>query len=237
MKKIATIFLTLFIFQSAIGQDDYDRFIQAILKGDTVLAAQIESDYADENKIEPISEYPFPVKNIPGHIFKLNINTLKDTLVDFFKIEYSPEENKYMKKVFYFYMDTIVMSVFFSTESSKDAIFSREYFLQPNTANDIYLTAMDGPWLSKYYYSVNQPIKYTAEFVFKLTKIDENSTAVKVVTINPEIISGKGLGVHGPMSIYTKAQPTTIEEYSLLLFIADKLGDRTLLPLKLPNSQ
>jgi hypothetical protein len=45
-----------------------------------------------------------------------------------------------------------------------------------------------------------------------------------------------GLGVHGPMNIYTKVQPTTIEEYSLLLFIADKLGDGSLLPLKLPKS-
>ena len=129
------------------------------------------------------------------------------------------------------------MSVFFTAESSKGAIFSSEYFLQPNTSNDIYLSAMMAPWLSEYYYSDSQPIEYTADFVFKLTKIDENSTVVKVVAINPEIISGMGLGIHGSMNIYSKAQPTTIEEYSLLLFIADKLGDATLLPLKLPNHQ
>jgi hypothetical protein len=40
------------------------------------------------------------------------------------------------------------------------------------------------PWLSKYYYSDSQPIKYTADFVFKLTKIDESSTDVKVIAVN-----------------------------------------------------
>ena len=237
MKYFATLLLTIFISQIAIGQDDYEKFIQALLKGDTVLAAQIERNYTNENKIEPIKEYPFPVRNITEHVFKLNMNVLKDSLLSFFKIENSPEENQHLRKIFYFYVDTIRMSVFFNAESSQGAIFSREYFLQPNTSNDIYLTAMHKLWLSKYYYSDSQPIKYNADFVFKLTKIDENSTVVKVVAINSEIISGMALGVHGPMNIYTKAQPTTIEEYSLLLFIADKLGDATLLPLKLPNNQ
>ena len=237
MKYFASLLLTIFIAQIATAQDDYEKFIQAILKRDTVLAAQIERDYTDEHKIEPIKEYSFPVRNISEHIFKFNINVLKDSLQSFFKIGHSPEDNQHFKKIFYFYVDTIRMSVFFSAESGKDAIFSKDYFLQPNTSNDIYLKAMISPWLSKYYYSDSKPIEYSADFVFKLAKIDENSTDVKVVAIDPEIISGMGLGIHGPKNIYTKAQPTTIEEYSLLLFMADKLGDNTLLPLKLPSRQ
>ena len=238
MKYFATLLLTIFISQIATGQDDYEKFIQALVKGDTVLAAQIERNYTYENKIEPIQRIPIPLLKISLGILFLNsnMNVLKDSLLSLFKIENIPEENQHLRKIFYFYSDTIRIPVFFDAEVSKGAIFSKEYFLQPNTSNDIYLTGMLAPWVSKYYYSDSQPIQYTADFVFKLTKIDENSTVVKVVAINPEIVSGMGLGVHGPMNIYTKAQPTTIEEYSFLLFIADKLGDATLLPLKLPNN-
>jgi hypothetical protein len=59
MKYLATLILTILISQIVLGQDDYEKFIQALLKGDTVLAAQIERNYAYENKIEPIKEYSF----------------------------------------------------------------------------------------------------------------------------------------------------------------------------------
>jgi hypothetical protein len=237
MKNLTALLITILISQISLGQDDYEKYIQAILKGDAVLAAQIERNYAYENKIEPIKEYPFPIKNIPEHVFKLNINALKDTLLTFFKMENGPQENKFLREVFYFYYDTTEFAVYFSAESNKDTILSDEYFSQPNTSNDIYLHAYRATWISNFYYSDGRPIKYTADFVFKLTKIDENSTDVKVVAISPEIVSGMGLGVHGPMNIYTKAHPTTIEEYSLLLFVADNLDDTSLLPLKLPSSQ
>ena len=188
MKYFASLLLTIFIAQIATAQDDYEKFIQAILKRDTVFAQQIERNYTQEHKIEPIKEYPFPVRNISEHIFKFNINVLKDSLISFFKIGNSPEENLHLMKIFYFYVDTRRMSVFFTAEKSKGAIFSREYFLQPNTSNDVYLTGMLAPWVSKYYYSDSQPIQYSADFVFKLIKIDQNSTVVKVVAINPEII-------------------------------------------------
>jgi hypothetical protein len=236
MKYLATILITVSLCQIAQGQDDYDRYIQALVKRDTVLMAQIEKKYADENTFEPIKEYPFPVKNIPEHVFKLNINALIDLITTFFKTENSPEQNKILRNVFYFCRDTTKRTVSLNAEQSKDATFGENYFSQEGTSDDIYLTVFNKAWISKFYYSTGQPISYTADFVFKLKRIDENLTDVKVVAVNPEIIIGMGLGVHGPMNIYTKAQPTTIEEYSLLLFIADKLGDTTLSPLKLPIS-
>lgn len=237
MKYFTIVLLTILISQVATGQDDYERFIQAMLKGNTVLATQIERKYEYEHKIGPIKEYPYPIKNIPEHVFKLNINTLEDTLLTFFKMENGPQENKFLREVFYFYHDTTRFEIYFNAETSKDTILSDEYFEQPNTSNDILLHSYHGTWISKFYYSDSQPIKYTADFVLKLTKIDDRLTDVKVIAINPEIVNGLELGVHGPMNIYTKAQPTTIEEYSVLLFIADNLGDTTLLPLKLPTSQ
>lgn len=187
---------------------------------------------------EPIETKPFPNKNISEHVFNLNASVLKDTIVRAFKIENDPEENKYLKDIFWYYAGEGTehkMPVYFTVETNRDTIFSRDYFAKPNTVNDVFLEAFHEAWFSKFYQSHGHALKYTTDFAIQLTSIDDNKTKAKVVALNPEVINGTGIGVHAPANIYTPAQPTSIEEYSILLFIADKVGDTTLPALKLPD--
>ena len=169
-------------------------------------------------------------------MFHIESNKLKDTIISFFNLD-NQFENKILARIFYTkILDTLNMNLTFETETSKDKHFSEEYFSKQNTSNDIFLHAFGESWPSKFYYSLNHSLDYTANFVIRLNRINDTSTKVSIIADNPEIINGiSGYGVHGPVARYTPVQPTTIEEYTLLEFIASKLGDKTLLPLKLPS--
>jgi len=222
-------------------QDSYTRYFIAGLKGDTILAKQIENSIIT---IEPIEEKSFPVRNISEHTFKIPFNQIKDSIVAFFNFE-NQYKNKFIESIFYYYFpdnDSAKNNkhfVSFNAETKKDSsYFSKSYFSNANTSNDIYLRSYDGWWLSKLYFSKGKPLEYGTSFIIKLSKIDRNSTKVSIVAEDPIVINGiDGFGFHGPRGRETKVQPSSIEEYSLLLFIADKLGDKTLPPLKLPSQK
>ena len=67
-----------------------------------------------------------------------------------------------------------------------------------------------------------------------LTKIDDENTLLKVKPEDLKVIKGvEGFTAHGFYSKEISVDPTTIEEYSLIYFIAEQLGDKTLRPLNL----
>lgn len=235
VKFIITLFLAILISKLTFGQSSYENFVQALLSGDTVLAKKISDDNA---KTEQIQKKSFPIKNIPEHIFNLSSNKLKDTILSLFNLD-NQFENKILGKVFYNLISdgTIVMPLTFQAETYRDTLFSKEYFSKPNTSNDIFLHDFHEVWISKFYYSENHSLEYTANFIVKLEKVSDNSTKVSIIADSPEVINGiTGFGVHGSVARYTTVQPTTIEEYTLLEFIANKLGETTVLPLKLPSN-
>ncbi|MBS1606208.1 MAG: hypothetical protein JST42_26355 [Bacteroidetes bacterium] len=147
-------------------------------------------------------------------------------------------DNKILKAVFYEVIPNGgTMPLIFQPETSKDTLFSREYFLKAGKSNDIFLHDFREPWTSKFYYSKDHPLEYTADFIVKLSEIDDSSTKLSVIAYNPEVINGiSSYGPHGAVARYTPVEATTIEEYTFLEFIASKLGDSTLLPIKLPKN-
>jgi hypothetical protein len=187
--------------------------------------------------VEPIQTKAFSVKNVPEHVFKLKYAALKDTIVSLFNVE-NQLDDKILNKIFYNYiLNGSTMVLTFQAETSRDTIFSREYFSKPTTSNDIFIHDFRESWPSKFYYSKNHALKYAADFIVKLYKVDDTSTKISIMAYNPEVINGiSGYGAHGPVARYTPVLPTTIEEYTLLEFIASKLGDTTLLPIKLPDN-
>jgi hypothetical protein len=238
MKRPLLLLLTVLISKIIFGQSDYEKFYDALIKGDTILAEKIEK--SSGYRTEPIEKRKFPTKNIAKHTFKVNINILKDSIVAFFSIE-NQLENKFLKAVFFNYMspddksEENKTSIIFNAETPKDSLFSRQYFCKPNTSNDIYLHDFGFTWFSKLYFSKGSPLNYRTAFIVKLAKLTDKSTVVTVRAEDPVVINGTaGFGVHGPIAKETQVQPSSIEEYTLLLFIADKLGDNGLLPLKLP---
>ena len=191
----------------------------------------------------PIETKPFPIKNIAEHSFNLNIDKLKDTIFSFFTLE-NQDHNKYLNDIFFFYpsadMETEQYKMFidFQAETNTTPLVGESYFTKPNTENDIYIHNFGTCWYSKLYYSNGKPLEYRTPFFIRFTKINETSTKVLIGAEDPKVLNGiSGYGAHGAVARETTVEPSTIEEYSILLFIADKLGDKTLLPLKLPTNK
>ena len=220
--------------------DSYTKYYVASVKGDTILAKQIESSIVT---IEPIEEKSFPVRNIPEHIFNIPLSQIKDSIVSFFNIE-TQYKNKFLELIFYDYMSENDSSEnnkhfeFFNAETEEDALFGKSYFSNSNTSNDIYIHNFGFCWFSKFYFSKGKPLKYRTAFIIKLSNVDRKHTKVSIVAENPIVINGiDGFGFHGPRGRETSVQSSSIEEYSILLFIADKLGENKLVPLKLPQDK
>jgi hypothetical protein len=239
MKYLAPVILAVIFSQVTYGQDAYNRFFQALIAGDSILAAQIEKDNAYET--EPIEEAPFPIRNIPEHVFPFGITQLRDTIIALFSIE-NQLDNKILTKTFYDYMaeaDTTEENKFsmpFNAETVKDSLFGRWYFSKQNTSNDIYIHNFGVAWPSRLYFSKGKPLQYRTAFIIKVFKATTDSTRVLIIAENTKVINGiNGFGVHGPIARETSVDSSSIEEYSLLLFIADKLKENNLPPLKLPK--
>ncbi len=107
--------------------------------------------------------------------------------------------------------------------------------------HDIILDSYVTPWDSPLYHDKGKPLPYITPFIPKLKSIDKDHTLLTIEALYPEIFiyrfyweqcNSCGIDV---MDLRTKkVKPTTIEEHALLLYIADKLGDKTVEPLKLP---
>ncbi|MBS1666254.1 MAG: hypothetical protein JST58_02655 [Bacteroidetes bacterium] len=237
-KSITTLFLSILISAGAFGQKDYDLYIQALINGNFQLAKQIEKNNITTEPIEPKQ---FSIRNDPEHIFNIGLEKIKDSIASLFNFE-NQYKNEILKPVFTFYTwdedssEKHEMPIFFKAETTKDSIFSKCYFRNTNTKNDIYLFTMGNSWPSKLYFSKGKPLDYTTSFIIKLSAQSPSSTKVTIVAEEPIVFNGiKGFGVHAPIARETKVNSSTIEEYTLLLFIADKLGDKSLLPLLLPK--
>jgi len=184
---------------------------------------------------ESIKIKAFPIKNIPEHDFKMSISVLHDTIASMFNFE-NQENDTILNSIFYYYYPTDMKHlVNFSAETKDNALLSREYFSKPNTSNDIYVHAFGDFWPSKLYFFDKHHLDYRTPFAIRLTKIDTFSTKVNVIAERPIVINGiSNYSAHGAVARETVVATTTIEEYAILLFIASKLGDSSMLPIKLP---
>lgn len=112
-------------------------------------------------------------------------------------------------------------------------------FASPENHNDIYLHSWGEPIdPSNVYFGGGKPLRYRAEFQLHLTAPDDNSTQISVITHKPSVINGSVCcGLHGYRSNDVVVEPTTIEEYRILLFIGRILGVNDMPPLRLPEGK
>lgn len=104
---------------------------------------------------------------------------------------------------------------------------------------EVDLTRFHDPIGKSTVYSVRgEPADYLADFRIEITEINPMETEVVVRTKLSEIIAGKkfGVGSCGPgfANRYVKVEPTTIEEYEILLRIGAELGEKGMPALVLP---
>jgi len=191
--------------------------------------------------VDPIEIRPFPNKNIPEHTFNSGLDKLKDSIVSLFSSE-NQTNNKYLNNIFYDFMtednhsEENKIFIPFQAETINTALFGKAYFSKPNSSNSIYLHNFGTPWPSRLYYSKDKPLRYRTAFIIELSTINDVSTKVSIIAEDAKVLNGiSSYGAHGAVARETKVEPTSIEEYSILLFIADKLGDKTLTLLKVPQ--
>lgn len=108
----------------------------------------------------------------------------------------------------------------------------------PIGKNDVFYYCWGPIAKSRVYYSEKGlPLDYLAGFHLHLTAIEAKKTKVEVFTYFSKVINGKTSGLgdpHGPHNIYTDVDPTTIEEYQLLLRLGEILKEKNMPELILP---
>jgi hypothetical protein len=91
-------------------------------------------------------------------------------------------------------------------------------------------------WNSKYYYTKNRPLKFISNYIIKFESLNESLTKVTIAADDPQVINGTTCcGPHGTEARYAPVLGSTVEEYALLEYIASKLGDTSLAPIKFPK--
>ena len=107
-------------------------------------------------------------KNLPEHNFKFNYTALRDTIISLFT-DARQDKNSVLTKVFCSTADHN-LPVTFAAETSKDTIFSKQYFSKVNAKNDIFLHSFAQSWDSKYYYSNNRPLRFISNYIIKFER-------------------------------------------------------------------
>lgn len=174
--------------------------------------------------------------NPTEHIFNVPVDKLRQTILDAFNEHKEINSPFYESSIFYLNVDmgngVHKLTVSFNAETTGNALFGKDHFEKPNTENDIYIHSFGQTWYSPIYFAGGEALEFRSPFILTLEKIDDNRTVLKVRPEDPKVLKGvAGLTAHGFYSKEIEVEPTTVEEYSLILFIAEQLGDTTLKPL------
>ncbi len=182
-----------------------------------------------DRDIHPIKTKPFSQKNPTIYEFALPVSEVRGKLFTAFK-----DFDLRQKLASSFDSNSRFLV---SVESREDASFSKDIFANPENNNDLYLHSFGeiiGP--SPIYFGDGKPLEYRAEFQLHLTDAGNNRTKVSVITHKPTVINGSVCcSPHGYKSNDVAVEPTTIEEYKILLFIGSILGVKEMPPLKMPE--
>ncbi|HLN74510.1 MAG TPA: hypothetical protein VK205_14555 [Prolixibacteraceae bacterium] len=113
-------------------------------------------------------------------------------------------------------------------------------FEKPENKLDLYLTPSGDRTVSysKVYKKFWKSLEYFAEFQLHFEPINENETKITVITHAPEVLySGSPVFSGHAYVNFKKVEPTTIEEYEILLRIGKLIGEKDMPPLKLPTKK
>jgi hypothetical protein len=178
----------------------------------------------------PIEKKELTIENPTNYVFNVSKAELKEKIITFFNEHNYLDSEFYESSVFYFEIDggDGKMPVSFSAETSENPVFGKSYFYGQKTSDDIFLYAY-AYWPSPIYHSRGKPLEFRSNYIVKLTSIDSTHTRVSVVAKEPEVVNGtECCGMHGPYAKTFPVKATSIEEYTLIVFIAEQLGVRHL---------
>jgi hypothetical protein len=167
----------------------------------------------------PIIQLTLPQKNPTFYLFNSNISNVKKAINSSFNN-------------FEFYR----MILSFKEDSNP---FSEEIFIDPINNKDAYLYSFD-LLNSSIYFKDSKPLLYDVSFHIHLDSIDNCHTNVTVITIHPKVVVGTKFGLADNLKIriadFRKVEPSTVEEYQILLRIGNALDEKQMPPLIMPST-
>ena len=113
----------------------------------------------------------------------------------------------------------------------------------PGNANDLYLfTPHEVLWSSPVYRSKKGTgLPFLADFHLHFSESGAKSSRISVKAYRPEVIHGKSFGMShaGPrwLDRYVSVDSTTIEEYKILRYIGDFVGQSNMPPVIVPGNR
>jgi hypothetical protein len=165
---------------------------------------------------------PLALSNKNPTIYTFNSNTIEVRKV--IKLNFSILEFKGMSLAFF----------------EDNNPFSKDIFKNPVNKNDAYLYSFD-LFNSSIYYKDSKPLLYSASFHIHLDSIDNNHTTVTINTIHPKVLVGKKFGLRDNLRIRTAdfrdVEPSTVEEYEILLKIGTAIDEKDMPKLIMPEKQ
>lgn len=128
----------------------------------------------------------------------------------------------------------------FSVEDKANAVFGSDIFKDPANANDVYVFNRLQPLVaSPVYRGRTGGLPFSAAFQIHIVARSANRTRVTVIAHDAKITTGQrfGLGSCGPARILQteRVEPTSIEEYEMLRYLAHALGVTRMPPPRVPS--
>ncbi len=159
-------------------------------------------------------------KNPTFYVFNASIGEIKNVV----KEHYIHDSSKKMR--LYFFSDKHTLSIL-------------QYLNIKRTIgdnNDAILYASYHKNLSNLYYKDNKPLGYSAYFHVHLTELEKYQTKIEIITYKPTLLLGekfysKIFNIFGHSFFNTEeVEPSSIEEYQILLDIGEGLGVKDKMP-------
>lgn len=178
-------------------------------------------------------------KNPTQYTFNTSINKIKTVIIE--KFDLYKFKNCYPIGEFsdHIHMRPILISEY---DLNNLTLFLSDSIINTLSKNDAVLTSsFDCVGNSSVYFLGNKGAIYFATFIIRLREIDNNQTRVEIETYNPRIYAGGRFWdfvfiSHPAPANHKKVEPTTIEEYEILLTIGEALGVKENMPkMNLPE--
>jgi hypothetical protein len=121
------------------------------------------------------------------------------------------------------------------------AVFGRDVFSRADTTNDAFVHNFHLPLCASDVYTCGRaPADFEADFHAHLTAVEPSVTRIEVFALRPMVVCGASSSFlsipgHSPVAREVDVDPTSIEEYRILLAIGAELGVKDMPPLRLPE--
>jgi hypothetical protein len=181
----------------------------------------------------PVQTRSLPSPNPTTYRFAFSAEEICARALEAFSIEHQIDQPVFGSSTHPSQIESI-----FAVECATNALFGAKLFRDPANANDIYLHTFGTPFVvSSVYRGRDGGLPFIAVFHLHLTSAGSNTT-VTVTASDTQVVNGTkfGVGPCGPGQGWNnqKVRPTTVEEYSILRYLGNYLGETNMPAVGLP---